>query len=44
MCVFFFQIYASDEELSRNHTTWHCQSEERSLMIAHGLYIIDVLC
>jgi hypothetical protein len=41
MCVltfFIFQIYASDEKLSRNHTTWHCQVEESSLMIAHGLY------
>jgi hypothetical protein len=35
---FVFQIYASDENLSRNHTTWHCQVEENSLMIAHGLY------
>jgi WD40 repeat protein len=32
----FDQIYASDENLSRNHTTWHCQVEESSLMIAHG--------
>ena len=43
MCVdflFIFQIYASDENLSRNHTTWHCQVEESSLMIAHGLYAL----
>jgi len=34
----FDQIYASDENLFRNHTTWHCQVEESCLMIAHGLY------
>lgn len=38
--VSVFQIYASDVGLPRNHTTWHCQVEESSLMIAHGLYIM----
>jgi len=38
--LFIFQIYASDEYLSNNHTTWHCQVEENSLMIAHGLYAL----
>jgi len=38
--LFIFQIYASDENVSRNHTTWHCQVEESSLMIAHGLYAL----
>jgi len=39
MCFSFLpQIYASDDRMSRNHTTWHCQAEENILMIAHGLY------
>jgi hypothetical protein len=36
--LFIFQVYASDENMYINHTTWHCQVEESSLMIAHGLY------
>jgi hypothetical protein len=40
--LFIFQIYASDENVSKNHTTWHCQVEENSLMIAHGLYALYI--
>ncbi|PNF25037.1 hypothetical protein B7P43_G06982 [Cryptotermes secundus] len=32
----FCEVYASDDKLLRNHTTWHCQMGESSIMIAHG--------
>ncbi|XP_069686474.1 WD repeat-containing protein 76-like isoform X2 [Periplaneta americana] len=32
----FDEVYASDEEMYKNHTTWHCQVDHSTLLIAHG--------
>ncbi|PSN55626.1 WD repeat-containing protein 76 [Blattella germanica] len=43
----FDDVYASDENMPKNHTTWHCQTAANCLMVAHGngnVALVDNRC
>ncbi|KAJ9586229.1 hypothetical protein L9F63_020138 [Diploptera punctata] len=32
----FDEVYSSDQDMRNSHTTWHCQTDEASFLVAHG--------